>query len=127
MKAMAAPMSEAFGRISTEREFSFMLRDYLDRFRDAPDPGLISEEPSSLKGILNDEGLADAYLASVAAWLARRHGFSVPAWASGSARALSKPWFAAKTHRLRMLLLQDSPVEFRIRNLFVSSDALHRA
>ena len=127
MKATALPMSVAFRPVSSEREFSFMLRDYLDRFREAPDPSLLSDEPASLEPVLNDGGLADAYLASMAAWLAHRHGFAVPAWASGTTRSLGKPWFAAKSHKLRMLLLQDSPVEFRIRNLFVSSDALHRA
>jgi hypothetical protein len=120
-------MSEAFAGIRDEREFSYMLRDFLDRFREAPDGALISDEPSSLTRVLDDHGLADAYLASTAAWLARRHGLPVPDWARGTARALAKPWFAAKTHKLRMLLLQDSPTEFRIRNLFVSSDALSRA
>lgn len=43
------------------------------------------------------------------------------------ARALTKPFFAARTKALKAVLLQESPVEFRIRNLFVSANALSRA
>ncbi|WP_367871316.1 hypothetical protein [Luteolibacter sp. Populi] len=120
-------MSVAFAGISNEQDFSYGFRDFLDRFREAPDFAMISDEPASLKDALNDDGLADAYLASIAAWLARRHDLPVPDWAVGTARALAKPWFAAKTHKLRMVLLQESPVEFRVRNLFVSANALSRA
>jgi len=127
MKVTASSMAVAFAEISNERDFSYGFRDFLDRFRDAPDSALIAEEPASLKEVLNDGGLADAYLASIAAWLAHRHGIPVPEWARGTARALSKPWFAAKTHKLRMVLLQESPTEFRVRNLFVSANALSRA
>ena len=127
MRTTASPMSVAFARISTAEDFSYGFRDFLDRFREAPDLALISDEPASLTEALNDDGLADAYLASIAAWLAHRHGLPVPEWAAGTARALGKPWFAAKTHKLRMVLLQESPTEFRVRNLFVSANALSRA
>jgi hypothetical protein len=51
----------------------------------------------------------------------------VPNWAKGNARALNKPWFAAKTPNLKAILLQESPAAFRVRNLFVSANALPRA
>jgi len=126
MNTLAITMHDAFAEVSSRENFSFMLRDFIDRFREGPEPALIAEEPALLAGILDDGGLSDAWLASGAAWLARRHGMPVPEWARGTARCLPKPWFAARTHKLRMLLLQDSPTEFRIRNLFVSADALER-
>ena len=126
MKAVSTTMRDAFAGIGSREDFSFMLRDFLDRFRELPDPALIEEEPSLLAGVLHDDGLSDAWLASAAAWLARRQGLPVPVWARGTARCLPHPWFAARTHKLRMLLLQDSPTEFRIRNLFVSADAIER-
>jgi hypothetical protein len=67
MIAVASPMATAFAGIQSERDFSYMLRDFLDRFREAPDSSLIAEEPALLNEVLNDGGLADAYLASVAA------------------------------------------------------------
>lgn len=126
MKTERASMATAFREICTPRAFGYALSDFVDRFNHAPDLELLNEEPASLREVLADEGLADAYLASAAAWLCRTHHFSVPVWARGSARALEHPWFAAKTPKLKALLLQDSPTEFRIRNLFVSADALVR-
>jgi len=127
MKAIAEPMSRAFAAVASDVEFGYVWRDFLDRFRDHPDAALIADAPASLTERLQDGGLADAYLAATAAWLANKHGLFVPLWAKGGSRALPHPWFAAKSHKLRMLLLQDSPSEFRLRNLFVSADALNRA
>lgn len=127
MIALTVPMKEAFAGIHTPEEFGYMLRDFLDRFREHPDPSLVAEEPALLVTFLKDHGVADAYLAATAAWLAHKHGLRVPRWATGSSRALDVPWFAARTHKLRMLLIQESPTEFRIRNLFVSANALARA
>ena len=127
MIAVAVPMKEAFAAIQSSEDFGYMIRDFLDRFRDGPSPSLIAEEPAPLAPALSDNGLADAYLAATAAWLANKNRLPVPAWAKGSSRALETPWFAARSHKLRMLLLQESPSEFRLRNLFVSANALHRA
>ena len=56
-----------------------------------------------------------------------RHA-ETPEWVYGSERFLSEPWFAASdTPGLRPLLLLESPVMFRRRNLFVSINALDRA
>jgi hypothetical protein len=120
-------MKEAFAAIQCGEDFGYMIRDFLDRFRDDPSPFLIAEEPAPLAPVLDDSGLADAYLAATAAWLANKNRLPVPAWAKGPSRALEAPWFAARSHKLRMLLLQESPSEFRLRNLFVSANALHRA
>lgn len=127
MIAVAVPMKQAFAAIQSSGDFGYMIRDFLDRFRDEPSLSLIAEEPTFLAPRLDDNGLADAYLAATAAWLANKNCIPIPAWAKGSSRALQTPWFAARSHKLRMLLLQESPSEFRVRNLFVSANALHRA
>ena len=127
MIAVAVPMKEVFAAIQSGEDFGYMIRDFLDRFRDEPSPFLIAEEPAPLATVLDDNGLADAYLAATAAWLANKNRLPVPAWAKGASRALETPWFAARSHKLRMLLLQESPSEFRLRNLFVSANALSRA
>ncbi len=127
MIATATPMREKFAEITDTESFGYAIRDFLDRFREAPSYGLIAEETELLEPCLEDGGRADAFLASTAAYLAQKHQLSVPRWAIGTSRALEKPWFAAKTHNLRMILLQESPAAFRVRNLFVSANALHRA
>jgi len=127
MIATARPMREAFADIRDEQSFGYRLRDFLDRFRDNPSFELISEEPRLLSQSIGDNGRADAFLASTAAFLANQHDLPEPTWTQGTSRALDKPWFAAKSHNLRMVLLQESPAAFRVRNLFVSANALHRA
>jgi hypothetical protein len=127
MIATATPMRAKFAGITDTETFGYSLRDFLDRFREAPSYNLIAEEPELLEPQLKDSGRADAFLASTAAYLAHKHQFPVPRWASGNSRALEKPWFAAKSHNLRMVLLQESPAAFRVRNLFVSANALARA
>ncbi len=127
MIATAIPMREKFTAITDTESFGYCLRDFLDRFREAPSSDLIADEPDPLAPLLGDDGRADAFLAATAAYLAQKHQLPTPNWARGTSRALEKPWFAAKTHNLRMILLQESPAAFRVRNLFVSANALSRA
>ncbi len=119
-------MAEKFASVTQQREFGYALRDFVDRFNYSPSVVLVADEPVSLTSVLNDDGVADAYLASAASWLCRTHGFSAPPWARGTARALANPYFAASSKALKAVLLQESPTEFRIRNLFVSANALSR-
>ncbi len=73
------------------------------------------------------DAVQDAYLAAVAAHLARRMQLAAPAWTEKSYRRLDRPWFAVPDAWARAMLLRDSPPAFRERNLFTSEDALHRA
>jgi len=103
------------------------LRDFLDGFYTAPSLEKIREEPAKLALILRDDGLADAYLAAVCDHLCRQYRFAHPDWTKTSTRILYTPHFAAKTHGLRMIYLQESPTAFKQRNIFVSANALSRA
>lgn len=108
-------------------EFSFALRNFLDRFYRKPSSDLIDDEPRLLVSILDDSGLAGAYVASTAAWFSQKFDLSCPTWTEERVRIMKKPWFAAKTPNLKAILLQESPAPFRVRNLFVSANALSRA
>lgn len=120
-------MAVKFAGVADSRDFGYALRDFVDRFRTAPSFGLVADEPALLEPSFRDGGLADAYLASAAAWLCRTHHMPVPRWAQGTARSLARPFFAARTKGLKAILLQESPTEFRLRNIFVSANALSRA
>lgn len=109
-----------------EGSISFPLRDFLDGFQSEPGLAKLAQEPQKLAAVLRDEGLADAYLAAVCDHLCRRHRLVPPAWICDPSRVLRMPHFAAKTHGLRMILLQESPAAFRERNIFVSANALSR-
>ncbi len=110
-----------------EGSIGYPLRDFLDGFYAAPDRSKLEDEPPLLTQALNDDGFADAYLAAVCDHLCRGQGFRRPTWVKSKDRILTKPHFAAKSHPLRMILLQESPPAFRERHLFVSANALSRA
>jgi hypothetical protein len=120
-------LRESMLMVSSSVEFDYALADFLDRFNETPSTEMLSEEPDFLGSQLGDNGRADAFLASTAAHLAQKHQLPVPNWASGNSRALERPWFAAKSPNLKAILLQESPAAFRVRNLFVSANALSRA
>ncbi len=127
MIAVAQAMAKVFRSISSADDFSYAIRDFVDRFNEAPDAALLAEEPELLDEKLQDGGVADAWLASTAVYLAKKHHLPCPDWTLHNARALEKPWFAATTPKLKAILLQESPAAFRVRNLFVSANVLSRA
>ena len=113
--------------VASADDFDYAIANFLDRFKIQPDVAMVTDEPPMLAGILDDEGLADAYVAAVAAHLCQLHELPCPRWANEAGRIKQRPWFAAKTPDLRAILLQESPAAFRLRNLFVSANALSRA
>lgn len=120
-------LRESMRTVREVDDFGFALRNFLDRFRRNPDMRLLEDQPDKLASLLNDDGLADAYLASAAALLCQEQGFACPEWVDQPDRVFKRPWFAAKTPNLKAILLQESPAAFRVRNLFVSANALSRA
>lgn len=111
----------------TVEDFSLGFRDFLDGFYEAPQAHKLTEEPRLLAKILDDHGYADAYLAALAEHLAGHFRFPVPAWCLKPERYLERPTFAFQTPEGRMFLLVESPTAFRVRNIFISGDALSRA
>lgn len=116
-----------FAEVRTKEDFGYALRDFLDRFRSAPEFACLADEPELLQPRLGDGGVSDAYLAASASLLCHENGWPSPGWAMDAKRVLDQPFFAASSHGLRMILLQESPAEFRSRNIFTSANALHRA
>lgn len=113
--------------VSNPVDFDDALADFLDRFNRNPSIRMLVKEPPLLAAKLHDGGLADAYLASSAAHLCQKQGLKSPTWVNQPSRVLQSPWFAAKTPSIKAIFLQESPAAFRIRNLFVSANALSRA
>lgn len=114
-----------------EDVLSFALRNFLDGFHAARKQerrALLSEEPGSLRAVLADGGVADAYLAALANYLSDSCRMARPAWSAvAPERYPDSPWFALSSPEARVWLLTQSPAAFRERNLFISKDALTRA
>jgi len=127
MKHNMKNLKQSMTGITEREDFSYALRNFLDRFYSDPCLEQLQDEPALLTDILRDEGLADAYLASTAALLCQKFNLSQPAWVDRECRIKKTPWFAAKSPNLKAILLQECPAAFRVRNLFVSANALSRA
>ena len=99
------------------------LREFLDFFYAAG-------REARVRAIGGEPGPAgrvqDAYLAAVAEHLARRFALAVPPWTDGPLRFLKEPYFAGGFESLKAILLVESPLAFRRRNIFVGHDALSR-
>ena len=68
----------------------------------------------------------NAYLAAVVETLCREAGLQAPSWTESPRCYLHRPWFAGGLENLKAILLAESPVPFRRRNLFVSANVLVR-
>jgi hypothetical protein len=101
--------------------FDASLAEFLDEFYATPQAHALLATPRLLAPGLGEAGrVADAYLAATAEHLATVRRFPVPAWTASDARALHRPWFASPLAALRTVLILESPVAFRSRNLFIS-------
>lgn len=69
----------------------------------------------------------DAAFAAMAEHLARRDGWTVPAWARLPGREAWPWWFVTDLRGLHPQALIESPSSFRRRGVFITSGALERA
>ena len=107
-------------------EFGYAIGDaiaeFLDDFYAHPTPGALAAEPAPTGNALND-----AYLAAVAEHLATQRNWIATDWVHQPARFLKAPFFAGGMEGMKAVLLRESPVAFRRRQIFVSENALTRA
>ncbi len=110
------------GRKPFYGELANLLDDFRERCLKPEDKiALVVDQPEP-----TGEPETDAYLAAVAESLCRENAMLPPAWTEAPAYYLSRPWFAGDLQSLKAILLTESPVCFRRRNLFVSANALQR-
>lgn len=69
----------------------------------------------------------DAALAALAEHLGRRDGWVPPTWVTDPARYAEPWWFVAGLPSLEATTIQQSPLAFRKRGLFITAAALSRA
>lgn len=101
-----------------------LLDDYTSTVRhDGVDSGarLFQDAPPS-----TGEPRVDAALAALAEHLARRDGWAVPAWATEPSRETPEWWFVTELVGFHPRALVESPLSFRKRGVFITSDALVR-
>lgn len=69
----------------------------------------------------------DAALASLAEHVSRRDGWDTPAWAMRPSRYTKDWWFVTPFTGMHATALQQSPLSFRKRGVFITAEALSRA
>jgi hypothetical protein len=80
------------------------------------------EEPGT-----TGDARVDAAFAALAEHLARRDGWIVPSWALDPSRETTTWWFVSDLAGQHPRALVESPLSFRKRGVFITSDALVRA
>ena len=125
--AMSVPrptsLEDVAARALSGEAFDPLLREFLDLFYGGSADGMASAIACAPARI---GAIHDAYLAAVAEHLALRFGLAVPLWVDEPHRFLSKPFFAGGLEDLKAILLVESPLAFRRRQIFVSANALSR-
>jgi hypothetical protein len=122
-KTRPASLSDVASRAVSGEPFDPLLSEFLDEFyTGSTDAKLqsISCVPDRLSPV------KDAYLAAVAEHLALRFKLPVPDWVNAPERFLEQPFFAGGLEDLKAILLVESPLAFRRRQIFVSANSLSR-
>ena len=103
--------------------FDLALSEFLDEFYTHPDARqlMIAGEPRTIGQF------EDAWLGAVGEHLARRWSLEIPTWVDQPYRFLDRPFFAGGLEGLKAILLAESPLAFRKRQIFVEAEPLRRA
>ena len=128
VRAMSLMWNEAIRRGQPLPRWT--LGDFVDDFRlrcttNEAKMALVREEPAWVEAA--SEANCNAYWAAMVEMLCREAGLKAPDWTESSRCYLHRPWFAGGLENLKAVLLVESPVAFRRRNLFVSANVLVRA
>ena len=94
----------------------------------------LREEYKNNKDFLQEEPIWEnipierqAFYAGVAHYLSNKCGLEKPSWVLKEEYFLDKPYFSLNAKgKLQLVLLAESPNEFRIRNIFISANSLDR-
>jgi hypothetical protein len=112
------------GRRAAFRCLLQLLDDYRRAIRGgvaSAGAALFAEEPP----LTGDSGV-DAALAALAEHLARQDGWRPPRWALDESRYAEPWWFVADVKAWEALAIQESPLAFRKRGVFITAAALER-
>jgi len=101
------------------KNWAVYLMDFVDDFRYYKDSSTIAEPLQ-----LTDEKW-DALLASTVEYLCDEIGMESPEWLQ-KVPACKIPWFVSGMENLKAIALAESPLQFRIRKIFVLENFLSR-
>jgi hypothetical protein len=120
-------LAEVVNRHLAGQDFGVALREFLDEFylANSERQSMLEMEP-----VLIGDPHKDAYMGAVGEHLAQRWRLDhIPRWTLRTERFLDWPWFDEpfNSPKLRMILLMESPIAFRRRQIFTEAEPLRRA
>jgi hypothetical protein len=102
---------------------AMLIGNYLDEFKNESDLERISSFSDEPVNCIREKA---AYLAALVEQLCLAHNLEIPSWVNKKKYFLKYPLFYSKFQNLKATLIQESPVAFRRRNIFVSKNVLSR-
>jgi hypothetical protein len=102
------------------------LGDFLDDWRRTPSterPGLVT---APLQPVSEPNARWAALISGAVEWLCAQDGLEFPSWTGRPEYRLPEPWFLYPGGRLRAWQLFETPVAFRVRNIFGGDRILDR-
>ena len=119
-------LAEAVEQHRVGRDFGVALKSFPDEFYLTGDErqSTNEQEPS----LIGDKRV-DAYIGAVGEHLAQRwHLHHIPQWTSKKEWFVDWPWFPdGESPKLKMILLMESPIAFRRRDIYTEAEPLRRA
>jgi len=110
-------------RVRSWEDFRVELYNWLDEFYRFPEERerMVRDEIAALP----DRRL-EAFMAAAVHHLCLRYGLRVPSWVNDERYCLSDPWFYPPELSVRAIQFVESPVAFRLRNIFTFANVLDR-
>lgn len=124
--------AETLGSIATGIDPWLAIGQFLDDWRGSElerRSDLVAEPLPDLAEVLGvppDTRRWAAFLAAAVDYLCAQDGLRAPSWTSRSEYRLAEPWFLYPGWRLRAWQLAETPVPFRMRNIFGGDRILAR-
>lgn len=109
--------------VNDSKRKNLYVGNFLDQIKNQDIELLFSDEPS----FIGLEKVDIVYLVAMIHKLLNDRNLDVPEWINKDEYCLEKPYFWIQTEgKMKLYLLMESPLEFKVRNLFVSSNVLER-
>jgi hypothetical protein len=106
-------------------DIKYILADFIDEFnRSKPVKKQKMVEKFPFKGVTDIKHIA--YIAAMVEELCFRNNMEIPGWVWDKKYQLKEPFFVGGLESLKAFLIAESPLPFRRRNIFVSSNVLQR-
>ncbi len=106
-------------------KFRYALAEFLDKFYSSSNSERVKMVSKNPFPEFKDKRI-QAYIAATVEELCYRYNLEIPEWVNDKKYFLKEPFFLTEIESIKPFLLVESPLSFKRRNIFVSSNVLVR-